>query len=85
MIAANLSLSGGYLSVYLGLELPQLIRYGGVQYQHGGGAVRGGTYGTELKKRLPVKAKGEVRLRSVLSINNSGIRAISSFIALLSR
>jgi hypothetical protein len=47
--SGELILSGGYLSVYLGLELPQLIRYGGVQYQHGGGAVRGGTYGTELE------------------------------------
>ena len=27
-------------------------------------------------KRLPVKAKGEVRLRSVLSISNSGIEGI---------
>ena len=34
-------------------------------------------------KRFPVKAKGEVRLRSVLSISNSGIRAISSFIPCL--
>ena len=30
--------------------------------------------------RFPVKAKGEVRLRSVLSISNSGIWGISSFI-----
>ena len=34
-------------------------------------------------KRFPVKAKGEVRLRSVLSINNSGICGISSFIPCL--
>ena len=31
-------------------------------------------------KRFPVKAKGEVRFRSVLSISSSGIRAMSSFI-----
>ena len=29
-------------------------------------------------KRLPVKAKGEVRLRSVLSMSNSGICGMSS-------
>ena len=34
-------------------------------------------------KRLPVKAKGEVRLRSVLSISSSGIRAMSSFMPCL--
>ena len=34
-------------------------------------------------KRLPVKANGEVRLRSVLSISNSGICGISNFIPCL--
>ena len=34
-------------------------------------------------KRLPVKAKGEVRFRSVLSISSSGMRAMSSFMPCL--
>ena len=34
-------------------------------------------------KRLPVKAKGDVRLRSVLSISSCGIRAMSSSIPFL--
>ena len=34
-------------------------------------------------KRLPVKAKGDVRFRSVLSISNSGICGISSFMPCL--